>query len=147
MFTMMPVSSVKRGSRRRTGSAKTSGWTMNSRVVPANWLCCANETDAVRARRAAPSRRVRDMRRGFMGTSGPKRVGFASWGGAGASIHTGTSGDVDGLAGHVGRLVRGEEMDHLGDVLRGLDASEGHVAQVEGADLVDGEATQLRLPG
>src|ERR1700730_2056411 len=39
-------------------------------------------------------------------------------------VHHETTGDVDGLAGHVGRLAGGEEADHVGHVLRLLDAAE-----------------------
>src|SRR4029077_20205900 len=39
-------------------------------------------------------------------------------------VHHEATGDVDGLAGHVGRLAGGEEADHVGHVRRLLDAAE-----------------------
>src|SRR6266436_5402612 len=73
----------------------------------------AHAQATVATRTASPRATERSGRLGMKVSMG--RVG---------SVHHEATGDVDGLAGHVGRLARGEEAHHVGHVLRLLDPPE-----------------------
>src|SRR5689334_9366176 len=83
-------------------------------------LSCALARGAAPAVRTARAARTRTVRR-----SG--RVDMEVSGDGVRLVHDEATGDVDGLAGHVGGLGGGEEADHVGHVLRGLDAAEGNL--------------------
>src|SRR5690349_23419191 len=76
------------------------------------------------ARRASPAARTVRTARVRTATRSERVDMEVSGGMSSGLVHHEAAGHVDGLAGHVGRLAGGEEADHVGDVLRGLDAAE-----------------------